>query len=338
MHGTVEIWMPELRQDMVTGKWVVVATDRAMRPHDFSACRVAVLSEPRDCPFCPGNEIQTPLELYAVRPESPEPNTPGWLVRVVPNKFPAFVTGAAAPRGSQEFPRRPASGSHEVIIHSPDHYEGLALLSPEQVELVLRVYRQRYGANSANEDVRYIHLAVNYGKESGASLEHPHSQLFGAPLVPTLVHEELAGASWHMGKRDECVLCRMVEEELAAGDRMIVENEAFVAFAPFASRFPFEVWIVPRGHRESFGDIDDSELTGFAWILRDVLQRIHSRFENPAYNYYIHTAPCDGSEYPYYHWHLEMVPKLTTPGAFELGTSMWINVTTPEHAAAFLAD
>lgn len=330
--------MPELRQDIVTGRWAVVATARAMRPTDFCATRVVAAPEPHQCPFCPGQELMTPMELFAVRPADSEPNTPGWKVRVVPNKFPAFRTGEAELPSGALFPRRTADGSHEVIIHTPDHSASLATMPVEDVELVLRVYRQRYRINSDDTSVRYVHIIVNHGEEAGASLEHTHSQLFGAPLVPLLIQQELAGASWYNSSRGECVFCRILEMELEEGRRVIGENDSFVAIAPFASRLPFEMWILPRVHQESFDMIEGEQLSDFALILQDTLGRYYRKFDSPPYNYYIHSAPTDGSEYPYYHWHLELIPKLTSPGAFELGTSMMINVTTPEHAADFLRE
>jgi UDPglucose--hexose-1-phosphate uridylyltransferase len=328
--------MPELRQDIVTGTWIIVATERAMRPSGFSKICTAAAVETKECPFCPGHEIMTPLEVFAIRPDDTEPNSPGWLVRVVPNKFPALETGEKTGESTALFPRRGAEGANEVIIHSPDHNKNLATMTLEEVALVLRVYRQRYRANSEDPDVRYVHIIVNHGREAGASLEHSHSQLFGVPLVPPLVQQELAGASWHHKSKGECVFCRILREELEAGERVISETDGFVALAPFASRMPFEVWVIPRLHQESFDMISDGRLDDFAQIMQDMLARYREGFDDPPYNYYIHSAPCDGSGYEYYHWHVEMFPKLTTLGSFELGTSMMINITTPEHAAAYL--
>lgn len=329
--------MPELRQDIVTGQWVVVAMERAKRPSDFKKLESKVSpSGPADCPFCPGHEMMTPLELFAVRPDNPQPNTPGWQVRVVPNKYPAFESGESFESSSAIFPCRTADGSHEVIIHSPDHFASLATLSLEQVSMVLRVYRHRYRLNAEDPRVRYVHLIVNHGRESGASLEHPHSQLFGMPLIPPLLQLELAGANWHYTSKGKCVFCRIVEEETEAGVRVIHSDDLFVAIAPFASKLPFEVWIIPRFHQESFDSVDDHQLDAFAGVLKDVLWKYLDRFSDPPYNYYLHSAPCDGTSYPFYHWHLEAVPKLTTPGGLEMGTSMMINITTPEQAADHL--
>jgi UDPglucose--hexose-1-phosphate uridylyltransferase len=329
--------MGELRQDIVTGLWVVVATERALRPTDFQKpCVVPTPDESEKCPFCPGHEIMTPLEVLAIRPDDGEPNAPGWQVRVVPNKFPVFQMGEETPPSESMWPRRPADGSHEVIIHSPSHSENLGTMPPEEVELVLRVYRHRYRANADDPHIRCVHTIVNHGREAGASLEHSHSQLFGMPLVPPLLQQELAGASWHHSRQGECVFCRIISSELEASRRVVARNRSFIAITPFASRLPYEVWIIPRVHEESFDMITDPELEELAVILREVLGKYREKFGDPPYNFYIHSSPTDGSEYPYYHWHIELLPKLTTPGGFELGTSMMINVTTPEHAADHL--
>lgn len=329
--------MPELRQDIVTGNWVVHATERAMRPTDFEVRRVAHKTNPQDCPFCPGNEVMTPLELFAVRPKGSEPNTPGWEVRVVPNKYPAF-SEVEVLRGARDlFQRRQAEGLHEVIIHTPEHSLTLATMPCEKVELVLRVYRLRYHAASLDPIVRYVHIIVNHGFEGGASLEHSHSQLFGVPIIPALVQQELAGASWYEKSRGECVFCAIASKELEAGERVIFQSEHFVVIAPFASRYPFEVWIIPLSHGESYVTASDDELSDLAQVLKDVLRRFSDGFGDPPYNYYIHSAPVDGSEHPYYHWHIELMPRLSTIGSFEIGTQMMINTTTPEVAASFLS-
>ncbi len=329
--------MGELRQDVVTGLWVVVAADRAMRPTSFPLSGVAAPPEdPERCPFCPGHEVMTPLELLAIRGEGSEPNTPGWQVRVVPNKYPAFRAGGGEPVTESLFSGRPACGSHEVIINCASHSENLGTMPVEDVELVLRVYRQRYRANAEDPRIRCVHIIVNHGREAGASLAHSHSQVFGIPLVPPLLQQELAGASWYQSRHEECVFCKIIEEELLISRRVIARNRSFVAIAPFASRLPFEVWVLPREHEESYDQITETQLEEFARILSEVLGLYRGALGDPPYNYYIHSAPADGGAYPYYHWHLEMVPKLTAIGGFELGTSMMINVTAPEQAADFL--
>ncbi len=325
--------MGELRQDVVTGRWVVIATERSRRPTDFGKARATEPPEDREnCPFCPGHEVMTPLEVLAVRPPGSPPNTPGWQVRVFPNKYPAFQSGSGAPPGSELFPSRPAGGSHEVIVHSPDHDASLATMPVEEVELVLQVYRHRYLSNCQDPHVRYVHLIVNHGRGSGASLEHSHSQLFGVPMTPMDLAQELEGSARRYEKLGECVFCALIRRELELGRRVVQANEGFVAIAPFASRFPYEVAILPRKHQQAFDMIDDEQLGQFAGILRDVLRRYYDNLGDPPYNYYIHTAPCDDAPYPHYHWHLEAMPRPTRLGGFELGTGMMINIVSPEDA------
>jgi UDPglucose--hexose-1-phosphate uridylyltransferase len=330
--------MAELRQDIVTGCWVAVATERALRPTDFRkpVVSTAPSMDPAECPFCPGNERSTPLEVLAVRPEGSEPDTPGWQVRVFPNKYPAFESCEVCEPGTKLFPRQSAEGSHEVIVHSPDHEASLATMAVEEVELVLRVYRHRYDANCADPQIAYVQLILNHGRESGASLEHSHSQLFGVPLVPPLIRQELEGAERFERENGSCVFCSIIEAELEAGARVIASNETFVVIAPFASMFPFEVWILPREHQPSYGMIRDEQLGGFAEMVRFVLGRYREEFDDPPINYFIHSAPCGGGEYPFFHWHMEVVPRLTNLGSFELGTHMTINIVTPETATLTL--
>lgn len=328
--------MPELRQDVVTGNWTVVATERAMRPSDLSEVKPVEISGPEDCPFCPGNERMTPPELYALRPDGTPCDGPGWRMRVIPNKFPAFKHCEVVADSNVLFSRNPAEGTHEVIIHSPAHELRLADMPDEDVALLIELYRERYLINAADCDVNYVHIILNYGAEAGASLEHPHTQLFGIPLLPPYQKLELEGSSGYMDRTGSCVFCDLIAGEIEGEQRVVALNDKFVAITPFASRFPFEIWIIPRLHQPSFGLISDAQIKSFAEMLRDILGKLDRKFANPPLNYYIHSAPCDGQEYGCYHWHLECFPRVATPGGFEWGTEMMINVVTPEHAAEFL--
>lgn len=336
LTGMRGIVMPELRRDVVTGKWVVVATDRARRPTDMVPAKPVERAEPEDCPFCRGNEAMTPKEVYAVRPEDSVPDGPGWRVRVVPNKFPAFETGEPVNDSSPLFERLPSEGVHEVIIHSPHHAVTLGDMPVGDINALVEVYRDRLLANSRDPLVKYVHIILNHGVEAGASLEHPHTQLFGLPLVPPLIMQELEGTWMYREKEGGCVFCDVVDRELALKERVVAVTDEFVVISPYAARFPFEQWILPRSHQPSFGDIDSRNIEEFAVVLRDLMKNLDDRLGNPPINYYLHTAPCDGGEHGYYHWHLECMPRVSTPGAFEWGTGMMINIVTPEQAAEFL--
>ncbi len=327
--------MPQLRKDPILGRWVIISTERGRRPSDFSAVR----EERKEgfCPFCPGNEVKTPPEILVVGREGGEPNSPGWTLRVIPNKFPALqVEGDLERRGVGMFDMMNGIGAHEVIVETPDHEQSLADLSPEEVRDVLQAYVARITDLKRDIRFRYILIFKNHGVAAGASLEHTHSQLIATPIVPKRVMEEMAGAQKYYEYKERCVFCDMIRQELEGGERIVLENEAFVALEPFAPRFPFETWILPKAHRSHFEHCTEQELTGFAEILKEALQRINQALKSPPYNYIIHTTPIYVAESQAYHWHLELMPKLTKVAGFEWGSGFYINPTAPEDAAAYL--
>lgn len=329
--------MPQLRQDPVTLRWVAIATERAKRPLAFTRAAKAAVPPSAQCPFDEGHEQMTPPEVMADRAPGTAPNSPGWSFRVVPNLYPAFGPADAAPTvelvGS--FATMRGSGVHEVLIDSPDHYRDIADVDVAKVEQIVRGYIDRYNAAAANPSVQYVLVIINHGREAGASLEHPHSQLFGIPVVPDAVAEEIAGVARYQREAGACPYCKMVDEERSAGERLVLENADFVAFAPFASRLPFESWIVPKRHSARFETMAAGEQRSFAAALHALLAKLKVGLNDPPYNLYIHTAPCrEGGEE--YHWHVELLPKLAIAAGFELGTGIYINVATPESAAEFL--
>lgn len=336
--------MPEFRRDPITGKWVIVATERAKRPENFSDKHKQEARKERsrpDCPFCVGNETLTPPEVHCIRTEGTGPDSPGWCVRTVPNKFPALVPEGDVERaGGGLYATMAGIGVHEVIVETPAHDLSPGQLGTEEVEDIVRAYRDRFRSLAMDNRLRYILIFRNHGRTAGASLEHPHSQLIATPVLPPVVSEELSGAKDYYDRTGHCVYCHMVEEELVNGDRVVFENDRFVAFEPFASRTPFETWIVPKAHSPSFGDISEDEIPEFAEAMRFVLSRMHDGLNDPAYNYLIHTAPVgEPNGYDCYaHWHVEIIPKLAIAAGFELGTGIYINVATPEDTARFLRE
>ncbi|MCR4402445.1 MAG: galactose-1-phosphate uridylyltransferase [Firmicutes bacterium] len=333
--------MPELRLDPVTGRWVLVATERAKRPKDFvhgDPTTVKVRPERSDaCPFCPGNEAQTPPEIFSFRQDGTQPDHAGWWVRGVPNKYPALTwKPTVQPSTSGVFAVKPATGAHEVIIESPIHNASPATMSYDQMAEVVRAYRHRYKSLAEEPEIKYILVFRNHGRDAGASLEHPHSQIAAVPLVPPVVLEELAGARHHYESTGRCVFCDIVSQELEAGARVVAETSAFIALEPYASKMPFETWVLPKAHSPSFEDLDPSRYRELGGVLVDVLGALGAGLDDPPYNYILHTAPpherCEG----YYHWHIEIFPKLTVAAGFEFGMGVYINVTTPESAAEFL--
>lgn len=326
--------MPELRQDPVTKKWVVIATERSKRPFDFP-----VRQENRkggNCPFCVGNEDQTPPEIMAFREEGTEPDTPGWWVRVVPNKFPALDPKLNEAPEQNFYLKMPGAGVHEVLIESPDHDSSLDKHSSHQVREIFKAWRARYQALINREPLKYVQIFKNEGSIAGASLSHPHSQLIATPLIPPMIAEELKGTQEYYGDKGKCLYCDMIARELREKARIAVENDDFLSFCPFASRFPFETWIMPKWHQPGFEMIDDSMLSSLSEIVQKTVQKITGSLNNPPYNIVLHAAPAGYNDVAFYHWHLEILPRLTIVAGFEWGTGIIINPTPPEVAAEYL--
>jgi UDPglucose--hexose-1-phosphate uridylyltransferase len=332
--------MPELRRDPITHEWVVISTERAKRPHDFARQSRTPAQQETNCPFCAGNESKTPPEVLAYRVDGTAPDTPGWLVRVVPNLYPAFgpASGDLAAQKDGLYQSMNGLGGHEVIITSPSHTEDIASLPLEQVDCMTRAYIDRYLSHKANPIVQFVHIIQNYGRDAGASREHPHSQLFAIPLVPELVATELEGAQRHHTERGSCVFCDVLQEELRGGERIILENERFVVFAPYASRVPFEMWLMPKAHRPRFETMGEHDVSAFSAALQEALALLRNGLNDPPFNYWIHTTPTQMAVDDVYHWHLEILPKLSFAAGFELGTGIMINSALPETAAAFLRE
>ncbi|MCM8783404.1 MAG: galactose-1-phosphate uridylyltransferase [Candidatus Omnitrophica bacterium] len=329
--------MAELRRDPVTGRWVIIGNEKECTPEDFE-----VETHVRGkgvCPFCPGNETMTPPEIIAHREGATSPDTPGWLTRVVPNKFPALqIEGGLNKRGIGVYDLSNGIGAHEVIIENPDHNREIADLQDHEVERVIWCYRNRSIDLRGDKRFKYILIFKNYGKSAGASLEHPHSQLIALPVVPKRVQEELRGSQKYFEYRERCVFCDMIRQELQDEKRIIMENKHFIAFAPFVSCFPFEFWIIPKEHESDFSYIQREEVISFANILREMLKRAKIVLRDPSFNFIIHTSPLEGMEREDYHWHLEFMPKLTRLAGFEWGTGFYINPMRPSHAAKYLRE
>jgi len=340
--------MSQLRKDPICGRWVIIAGERSKRPDDFRQPGGERAAEtPGFCPFCPGNETKTPPEVFALRPGSSPADSPGWQVRVVPNKFPALSRGAPAPRtGEGLFVRMDGVGVHEVVIETPDHGREMSDLSLDQLKDVLRIYRERIRSIEREKQYRYIQVFKNKGREAGASLSHPHTQIVATPIVPKRVKEEIYGAERLLAKHGECAFCLVLRHETQRGERVILRNEHFCVLAPYASRFPFEMRVNPVRHSARYTDIAEDELGSLAETMKTVLTRLKNSLSDPPYNFLIHQAPnarmtlnggrvvsVDRS----YHWHIEIIPVLTKVAGFELGTGFYINPVSPEIAAQTLS-
>ncbi len=330
--------MPELRKDPVTRRWVIIATERAARPTDFPRGEVETNAS-EACPFCEGREGRTPPEIAAIRRPGTAPNAPGWQVRVVPNKYPALrIEGSTAVTLDGVFELMGGVGAHEVIIETPHHTDHPARMAPERLAPVLWMYRERYRDLDRDERFKYLLLFRNHGRSAGASLSHPHSQLIALPIVPKRAMEELEGAQQYFAREGRCLYCDIVRQEEAQRTRLVWQNDDFVAFAPYASWCPFELWVLPRAHTASFGELGDGQIPRLAEMLHQVLGRLHTCLGNPPYNYIIHTAPYEGKAGHFYHWHIEVIPRLSQVAGFEWGSGFYINTVPPEDAARYLRE
>jgi UDPglucose--hexose-1-phosphate uridylyltransferase len=326
--------MPELRRDPIVGRWVIIATERAKRPVEYKADH----SLPRTgtiCPFCPGNEDKTPPPVL----EYPGGAGGAWSLRVVPNKFPVLkIEGALDREGEGLYDRMNGIGAHEVLVETPEHDKALADLEAADIARVIAGYRDRILDLKKDVRFRYVMVFKNQGAAAGATLAHTHSQLIALPVVPIAVRSEMQGARGYYDYKERCVFCDIVKQDLRDGRRVIYDNGGFVVIAPYAPKFPFETWILPKHHAAAFEDLSPAEVTDLADALKRSLRKLDVALENPPYNYIIHTAPFGEKDAPHYHWHVEIMPTLTRVAGFEWGSGFYINPTPPEDAAAFLRD
>jgi len=331
--------VPELRKDSVTGRWVIISTDRSKRPGDFTREKV-VIKGGGFCPFCPGNESKTPPEILAYRPnDNGKHNADGWNVRVVPNKFPALgIEGDLGRQADGMFDKMNGIGAHEVVIETPNHMETLATMPLKRIEDVLWAFRDRILDLKQDRRFKYIMVFKNHGEAAGASLEHPHSQLIALPILPKHVVEELEGAKRYFANKERCIFCDMICQEMDAQVRVAAENQDFVALSPYAPRFPFETWILPKRHESSFENSPSNLYENLSRMLRTILNKAVHVLDNPAYNLFLHTSPIQENTNDFYHWHIEIIPRLTKTAGFEWGTGFYINPTPPEEAAKFLRE
>ena len=331
--------MSEFRQDPLSGRWVIVGGQRADRPNEFH--EEATRCTQASCPFCAGNEAETPAAVATYPADSS-----AWQVRVVPNLYPAVTTTSESPlpgnsAGSRPSPhvafgQRDGFGQHEVIIESPRHVASLTELTPAEARLVLMAYRDRIAELRQSGNFKYVQIFKNVGAAAGASIEHAHSQLIALPDVPDVIQQEVARSRDHFKQSGDSLLAQLASDELAAAERMVSQSPRFVAICPFASRFPFEVWVLPRRQQSSFESVQDGEAGELSLFLQEVIGRIESAVGCVAYNYFLHTEPFDTFEDDHYHWHIEIFPRITKAAGFEWATGIFINPCLPESAAAAL--
>jgi UDPglucose--hexose-1-phosphate uridylyltransferase len=325
------------------GRWVIIAPERARRPEQFTWPKQE--RQPSPCVFCGGQEYRDPTEIYAVRSHGTAKNTPGWQVRVLPNKFPVLrIEGKLVREGVGMFDMMSGVGAHEVIVETPDHDAELADLPEAHIAHVLRAYRERMSDLAGDNRFKYVLIFKNQGYQAGATLAHAHSQLIATPVTPKRVKEELTGAQRYYEFKRRCVFCDIIKQETrVTPERLVLDSETFIVISPFAARMPYETWIIPKQHNCDFVSINESELHGLAHALKQTLMRVRRALNDPPLNFLIHTAPFRRPRAGYwtsiqhdYHWHLEIIPRMTRPAGFEEGSGFYINPVPPEEAAETL--
>ncbi|MCX7957140.1 MAG: galactose-1-phosphate uridylyltransferase [Endomicrobia bacterium] len=330
--------MREFRRDPIIGRWIIVSSERAQRPSAFLKNDIEQ-NNTESCPFCWGNEKYTPPEITAIRPTNTQKNSPGWEIRVIPNRYPALrVEGEVIKSAEGIYDKITGIGAHEVIIETPQHNVDLYQLPDNHIKNLFKTYRERI--QDLKKDIRFEYILIfkNKGRLAGATLTHPHSQLIALPMIPIIIKQELQGAETHFLYKERCVYCDIIGEELNKNIRVVSENDDFVAVCPYASRFPFEIWILPKRHDPMFEDITDHEVANLSSIIQIVNKKLNIALEKPPYNYILHTSPLKHQNLLHYHWHIEIIPQLYGVGGFEWGSGFYINPIPPEDASNFLKE
>lgn len=327
----------EIRQNKATKEWVIFAPARGKRPHDFQKGGDEdgqVPPHDTHCPFCPGNETMLPTVIKEWRDETGDQ----WQTRVVPNKFPALTPGSSIQRYAKGINiAMQGYGQHEVIVESPRHDQDIATMTPAAVRTVIESYHQRYLDLYGNPCNVLIQIFRNHGAKAGASLRHPHSQVIATGMVPRAIRWREYEAQRYFDELGRCVYCDMLASELSDQQRIVLENDSFAAFIPYAAECPFETWIMPKRHQSDFSEITEGERADLSLALHTLLAKLHSKLNDPDYNYTINTGARTMHE-PQSHWYLRIRPRLVTRAGFEIGSGMRINPSLPEADAAFLND
>ncbi len=337
--------MPELRKDPIMGRWVIISIERAKRPNDFA---VQDGSPPEgECPFCEGREANTPPEICAIRGPGTKSNTPGWDVRVFPSSKPFLrIEGDLDRRGKGIYDVMNGIGAHEIVVETPQHIANIADLREEQIAKVLTSFVERIKDLEKDSRFKYVLIFKNYGWSAGGGrVKHSRTQLIATPVTPKRVKEELLGARNYYAIHERCIFCDLVKQEIESNKRLILDIDGFITIAPFASRFPFEMWILPKKHSSDFFDLNFEHSLDLARIIKKTLLKLKNGLKDPPYNLILHSSPFRRKKVGYwktinedYHWHIEIIPRLTRVAGFEWGTGFYICPLPPEDAAQYLKE
>jgi UDPglucose--hexose-1-phosphate uridylyltransferase len=329
--------MPELRKDPILGRWIIISTERGKRPTDFIVEQST--SKGGFCPLCPGNENTTPQEVLSYGRSNPSPNTPGWTLRVVPNKYPALIIeGDLNKEGDGIYDKMNGIGAHEVLVETPSHNEAFTSLPPDRMIQVFWAFRDRLVDLGRDPRFRYVMIFKNFGRPAGASLEHSHSQLVALPILPRMIVSELDGGLSYYKYKERCIFCDIIHQEIKQEERVVCQNDHFITICPYAPRSPFEMWILPKKHSSSYISMDESGFKELTQIFSESMLRLDKCIPNVPYNFVLHGAPLRSPPLEHFHWHFEIMPKLTMMAGFEWGSGFYINPVPPEDAAKFLRE
>lgn len=336
--------MSEIREDPISGRWVIIAPERSRRPLHFSNHSFPFPEDKKECPFCEGNEHQTPPEVFAVRREGSKRDGPGWKVRVFPNKFPALTPCKSVSifhRGG--FRWMEGAGVHEVVVETPSHDKQLSDLPLSQIKEVLSTFQERIKSIERESSCQYIQVFKNKGELAGASQTHTHSQIVATPLLSAKIKDKIERTEMYFQEHKKCLFCQIIREELHNKERLVTEEKYFCTITPFASKFSYEMHVYPFRHTPYFVEIDQQELKCLALILKNILSTLKQKFSNPPFIILLHQGPnpyFSGNKYfslrNSFHWHMEIFPVLSSLAGFERGTGFYINPVPPEEAAQCL--
>jgi UDPglucose--hexose-1-phosphate uridylyltransferase len=329
--------VPQLRKDPVLKQWVIISPERGKRPSDFKKVDQKI-DDPKNCPFCEGNEHLTPGETLSFRTAGTAANSKGWWVRIVPDSTPILSPeGDSGREGIGMFDAMNSIGIHEVVVESPDHYTALQDATSNQVREVIWAYKQRLLEIKKNPRFKHFMVVKNSGK-GVSNFSHSHSHIVATPIIPKRIEEELEGAREYFHYHDRCLFCDIVKQESKEGARVVYEDSQFIVFCPFAARFPFEMEITPKIHLPFFELITNDMVSNLAKALQTAIKKMQTLLPGQPFNFVLHTSPCSDSYKDFYHWHIEIIPKLTKVAGFEWGSGFYINPTPPEDAAEMLRE
>jgi UDPglucose--hexose-1-phosphate uridylyltransferase len=336
--------MHELRKDILLGRWVAVLSE-SMAPSEYNLSPNN-LKDDKNCILCPGRESEIPSEITSIRKPGTNPDTPGWLVKAIPSLDPVFQKeGDLGRKGLGLYDKMNSVGANEILIESPEHTKRPEDIGPEHMAKVITLYKNRLVDLQEDSRVRYILIYKNSGKDAGEIFSHPISFLIATPVIPKKVKDELDSAKQYYSYKERCIFCDIIREELRVGERIILETKHFIAFCPYAAKFPFESWIIPKKHSCSFNEIDSEEIDDMGRIFTSLLRKLRTVLSEPPFNYFLHSAPNMIPRKDYwhtlgedYHWHLEIIPRLRRISGFEWGSGFYILQTSPENAAKYLRE